>query len=250
MTVTDQHKILPSNILPGSFSVSHDGSKIVFPAGNNLYLMNIDGSNLTKIKLPDTASSKSSPQFSFDGNNIVFITSNGICESNINGDNYRILLDAHPRKEISYVEPGFSADDYNIIFAEYNDSTSLFVSLHLFNLATMNDTIFFTFNNSSSNYYEVSPNNSVLFVMGGNIYEENLNNFTYQILALGFDAHYSFDFSLITYTDPDNTSFNVLKLKTKVKQNIKITDKFSSVGEPKLSPDGTEIIFVGVKYVL
>ncbi len=85
--------------------------------------------------------------------------------------------------------------------------------------------------------------------MDGNIHQVSLDNFSDHVLALGSDAHYSPDFNYITYIDPDNTSFDLLNLKTNSKQNIKTTGNFGSVSQPELSPDGTKIIFIGSKAV-
>ncbi len=150
---TGQQKLVPPNVFsdnntPTDISVSKDGNKIVFSsivinAGPNLYIMNSDGSNLSKVNLPDTTSGKSSPSFSFDGSKIVFVTSYGICESNINGKDFKKLLLNPTQKKIKYIEPRFTADNNHIIYGEYNDSTFAFVSLHLFDTITMSDTAFY-----------------------------------------------------------------------------------------------------------
>lgn len=256
---SDQQKIVPTNIFsdsntPADFSVSTDGSKIVFSSilnktGTNLYIMNNNGSNFKIINLPDSTSSKSSPHFSFDGNNIIFVTSYGICEANINGENFKKLLINPVHGNIKYIDPRYTPDGNHIIYVEFNDSTYTYIALHLLNLTTMHDTIFYRLTQFLWSDYEVSPNNFVLFVTGGAIHEINLKDFSDHTIALGTDAHYSPDFSYITFIDPDNSSFDLLNLQTNAKQNIKPTGKFNSIGEPKLSPDGKEIIFSGTKYV-
>ncbi len=256
---TDQHKIIPSNVfsdnnVPGDFSISPSRNKIVFsssqisPKASYLYLMNVDGSVFNKISILDTLSNKSSPQFSYDGNNIVFTTTYGIYESNVDGANLRKLLSNHLQKNLSYIQPSFSPDDKNIIYVEYNDSTGKFVSLHLMNISSLKDTIIYSSINSYQFYYEVSPDYFVLFVIGSSIIEVNLKDLSKQILDTGTDAHYSPDFSYITYIDPNNTSIDVYNLTTENIQNIKIPGRFSSIAEPKLSPNHQEVIFLGGKY--
>jgi hypothetical protein len=116
--------------------------------------MNVDGSNLIKIVIPDTTLNKSKPSLSFDNKNIVYSSKNGIYQINVNGENYKKLND-NPNKT-SYTQPNFASGDNSIIFAEYNDSTVNWVALHLFNLVTLQDTIFYKFSNSSGNYNELS----------------------------------------------------------------------------------------------
>ena len=241
---SNQHNLLPANLNPVEFSISPDGTKIILFAGQNLYLMNADGSNLNKITIPDTTLNKSNPSLSFDNKNIVYSSKSGIYQINVNGENYKKLI-SNPAKT-SYTQPGFLPDDNNIIFAEFNDSTVNWVALHLFSLSTLKDTILYKFSNSTGNSYEVSPNNDILFTTGSNIHELNINTLIDKIITAGSDAHYSPDFSKITFIDPADTLIDLIDLKTN--GIIKISTSFKyydTIYWPKLSPDGTKIIFEG-----
>ncbi|MGA7721949.1 MAG: hypothetical protein WCA84_12345 [Ignavibacteriaceae bacterium] len=239
---SNQHAILPSNLNPVEFSVSPDGMNLIFFAGQILYLMNVDGSNLSQIIIPDSILKRANPGLSFDNRNIVFACSYGIYQISVNGQNYK-KLKSNPAKT-SFTQPGFLPDN-NIIFAEYNDSTGFWVALHYFNLTSLQDTIIYNFTNEYAGYYyEVSPDNNVMFTAGNNIHEFNINTLTDKIITAGSDAHYSLDFSKITYIDPGDTWIDLIDLGSNKIINIKTSfNYYGELSSPRLSPDGTKIIF-------
>jgi hypothetical protein len=249
MNGSNQHTILPNSLLPATFSVSPNGMKIVCSTStHNLYIANNDGSDIKEINVPDTISGKSNPHLSYDNNHIVFLGTNGIYQIGINSDNCKKLKDTSKLLGTKLIDPCFSPDNKNIIYAEYNNSTNLYISLHILNLSSLADTVLFNFSSSSENYYEISSNNNILFTTGGNIHEVNINTFVDNILTQGLFPHYSPDFSYITFTDLDNTIFELMNLSTKKIIKIQTSLKKGLLNESKLSPDGTKLIFSGVTY--
>jgi Tol biopolymer transport system component len=241
---SNQHVLQPANLDPVDFSVSPDGTKIIFFADQILYLMNANGRNIYQITIPDSTLKRTNPSLSYDNKNIVFECSNGIYQINVNGENY-IKLKNNPGKT-SYTQPAFSPDNNNIIFAEYNDSTINWIALHYFNLASLQDTIIYRFSKGAGFYFEVSPHYTILFTTGSNIHELNINTLVDKIVTTGSDAHYSPDFSKITYIDPTNTFIDLIDLKTNIITGIKTSfSYYEGISLPRLSPDGTKIIFEG-----
>ena len=52
-----------------------------------------------------------------------------------------------------------------------------------------------------------------MFTAGNNIHEFNINTLTDKIITAGSDAHYSLDFSKITYIDPGDTWIDLIDLR-------------------------------------
>lgn len=66
------------------FKVSPDGSKVAYTSEGNLFRMNIDGSDITKLS---TAASFESPSWSPDNNKIAFMDGGELYVINVNGSN-------------------------------------------------------------------------------------------------------------------------------------------------------------------
>ena len=245
------HSLLPANLSTYDYSISSDGTKIVFSANMQIYIIDSDGKNLSKISIPDSITDNQSPNISFDNSKIVFQNNSGIFEINIDGNNFRKIKGIPQSSKISYVKPAFSADDQNIIYAVYDKPSGYYTDLHSLNLVSLGDTAFFNINNTLSPVWEISPQNKLLlsYSFTSHVHQIDLNNFKNidnNIISWGV-AKYSSDFSRITYTDASSSNIICiadLTTGTVKKLTINFTNNGSiSVNTSMLSPDGVTLIF-------
>ncbi len=107
-------------------SWSHDGTRIVFSSGGNLWLISPDGSGL--VQLTDDADSLDDhPDWSPDDGQIVFQSDGKLPDGRdtsaietigVDGEGRRVLLDVYDNKDWSRIgEPRWSPDGDRIVFA-------------------------------------------------------------------------------------------------------------------------------------
>ncbi len=242
------HNLLPPNLSANDFSISPNATKIVVSTGTNLYIMNIDGKGLTQIILPDSIIRVINPKISFNDSEIVFVSNTGLYKINVDGKNL-VKLKSNPLDtSVYYARPTFSADDQNIIYATFNRPSGNPIDIHRLSLKDLSDTAFYNFNSMLFTSLEISPQNILLIKStGSNIYSIDLNNFKATLIAIGFNADYSFGYKKITYVDPDSLNIIcIMDLNTKVITKVSLNSSISTqvgVYDSKLSDDGTTIVF-------
>src|SRR5690606_390034 len=117
----------------GDASWSPDGSKIVFQSnkdndgGSGIYIMNSDGSNVTRVNHNFIGEGEQNPKFSPDGNKILFEAQIGdnshIFVMNTNGSNETQLTNFTSGNEYTQAsDASWSPDGSKIIFQSNKDS--------------------------------------------------------------------------------------------------------------------------------
>lgn len=243
---SDSHALAPDSLISLSFSVSPDRSKIIFSINyRDIYIMNSDGSGLSRINIPDT-SNKYYPSLSYDDNYLTYGNAEGVFQIGTNGSNFKMLR-GNNTKKVRFLLTAYCANT-KILYSDYNDSTTLFQSLHLIDTQNLSDTVLFSLGNSFGGYYEVSNSNKILYTNNDYIHEYDVSSRVDKVITQGVDAHYSVDFSKITYRDMNSSMIYLMDLPTNKISQLKTSFSLYNIAKPRLTPDGTKIIFIGVVY--
>jgi Tol biopolymer transport system component len=195
---------------------SPDGTKILVGMGQNLFIMNIDGSNV--IKLADFENDYNGDhQFSPDGMRIIFISDNtDIYITDTNGGTSSILTADICGEEYSIPSiwsPRFSPDGSKIAFC----------------MGCQTDTVYY--HHTDIYIMDADGNNPKKLTNSGNEQECLQPNFSPDGLKIVFTHYQDYHVSVINTIDIDGNN-----LKT-------LTNSSDENEEPQFSPDGSEIVY-------
>ena len=221
---------------------SPDGSKIMYLSGrgfNNLEIFSMDtnGDNQTRLTNNNDGDSEYSPQFSPDGSKIVFVS---VRDSDVNGNGKIYIMDSDGSNQTKLWDyesdhPQFSPDGSRIVFFTIKDIYTMDID--------GNNQIQLT-NNSSTDYYpQYSPDGSqIVFVRDVDIYimDTDGNNQTRLTYNIGLRPQFSPDGSKIVYVGY-NSGIYIMDV-----DGNNQTELYQPGDFPQFSPDGKMIVFNGL----
>ena len=207
----------------------------------NLYTMNIDGSDLTELNIPNNINLHNEIIFSPDGSKIVYSNSTGLYFMNSDGSDQKQIKDTTNR---SYCyDFNFTPDGENIIYI-HDIQYGIALDLRLYNLNNMVDTsLFYNDNGNSIRSYRISKWNTLLFSNGDGVNLENLNNYTHSFLYRGGDPYFSNDSTKITFMNYGFKAICVMDLKDNSIKIINVNLPNNYISHPILSLDGKYVFF-------
>jgi Tol biopolymer transport system component len=207
----------------------------------NLYTMNIDGSGLTELNIPNNINLNYGASISPDGSKIVFANSTGLYFMNTTGLDQKQIKDSSNR---SYCyDFKFTPDGNNIIYV-HDVQYGVALDLRLYNTKSFLDTsLFYNDDGNKIISYNISKWNTLLFSNGSGINLENLNNYTHSFLYRGGDPFFSNDSTKITFMNYDFTAVCILDLTQNSTKIIEVNLPKNFISHPMLSLDGNKIIF-------
>jgi len=221
---------------------SSDGSTIVFRSNDGIYYVNIDGTNLNII--PNTTGDERLPQFSPDGSKILFSTNSGgdIHTINVDGSN-RLNLTNSPG--IGEYSPQFSSDGSKIIYVIGNVNP---VNIYIMDSDGSNQ-INLT-NNSSWNWQpRFSPDGAmIVFSRNNDIFIMNVDGSNQINLTNNTDSDEYPQFSpdglkILFVSDRDGIYWDIFTMDYDGSNQTNITNSTGWDGWPQFSLDGSKIVF-------
>ncbi len=227
------------------YQLCQNMTKIIFNqyvAPNRIvYEMNLDGSGLTKLTLPDTARLNSGFTFSHNLKMIAFTNREGLYFINADGSNLHLIKDT--TNTFSFDNVSFTYDDSNIVYMQDIKGISA-EDLRLYNIKTMHDTsMYYGTSGNWARGYSLSNFNTLLFSNASGVNLMHLNNYFYTFLHSGGDAHFSYDGKVATFTDLDLTIY-VMHINSNNVDQIMINLPKNYISNPILSLDGQKVYFV------
>lgn len=235
---TGLKSLVPSNFLVWDYFISNDGKKIVFNTTDELYLINIDGSSLTKItgnKGDFYSYVCISPNDSLVAYNIDF--SIGVVNSD--GTNKKIILAADSID--SYFNPVFTSDGKNLLCVFQNYNFDYFITDYTLTTGFRPS----VYAGRPANGIEVTPDGFALFSANNIIQKMNLTTYKVVNLTEGYEESLSNDRTKIIYTklnDPQKAIY-IYDINTGNISTIKPGFQWAVIQYPKLSPNGNQILF-------
>ncbi len=237
---SNKHLITPTNFFVYDFHFTSN-NKIYMNQYYEPYIINIDGSGLTKVTLPDSIKYLSGLIFSHSGKSIVVSYAGGIYLMNPDGTEPRLLLDSSNSR--TYSDISFTPNDSAIIYIEDDHKTGA-LSLKLFNIVFSTDTTLFP--EDGGNHiinYSISHWNTVLFVSTAGIHVLDLNTLKYVFLTKGSYPHYSNDGEEISYIILDNPGIYIYLIKSATIKHVDVNLPGNYLSDPVILPDNNQIIF-------
>ncbi|MGE5681216.1 MAG: hypothetical protein ACM34K_10105 [Bacillota bacterium] len=240
--------VLYSSRIIKDFSFSPDNKKIVMPAQDGIYLMDLPTKKIRQILLSYGKSIRHTV-FSGDNYRIVYQSNYDIEMTDTSGNTMQIL-----KKEnelIRNLSPSFIFEDNQIIYLQQNKRTENYLnSLALYSIVSLKDTVLFKSDRLPVfyDYLYISGGSRVLIGIGQTGPEDTIkiidltDNFKTTVLDAGYNFSFSPDQSKILYVksgsiymiNPDGSGRKLVYSEN---------DKYVSIGQPKLSFDGKYVLF-------
>ena len=237
----NKHLITPSSFYTYNFWLSYSGEKIYIGEYYDPHLINIDGSNLMKLNLPDSIKYLGGWAVSSNMYKAAFSFSNGLYLMNFDGTNIKQLQDSSNSR--TYSDISFTPNDSSIVYIQ-DEHNSGKLSLKLFNIKNYVDTTLFPENGGNHIIsYLISQWNTVLFVSTAGIHLLDLNTLKYTFLTKGSYPHYSNDGNEISYIILDNPGIYIYNLQSKDIMHIDLTLPNNYIKDPIFLSDKNKIIF-------
>lgn len=207
----------------------------------NLYTMNIDGSGLTELNIPNNINLHNEIIFSPDGSKIAFESNTGFYLMNSDGSDLLQLKDTTNR---SYCyDISFTPNGKNVIYI-HDIQYGVALDLRLYNIKIALDTsLFYNDDGNKVIAYAVSKWNTLLFSNGDGVNLENLNDYTHSFLYRGGDPHFSNDSTKITFMDYDLNAICVFDLINNSPDFIQVDLPKNYISNPTLSLDEKRVYF-------
>ncbi len=234
-------------------SRSQDGKKVLLtswvypPGGCFLYLMDANGSNLTKLAAPmgSYGSATLAPQM----DEVAFINSTGLHTMSSDGSNLRLIRRS---TDSAYCNSPLYVDEDRIVYAE--DSTDLGAthlplrSIRLFDKTSRKDTSIFSHSNLFYMVDECNPLVGDLLLCKDNLVRMfDFRSGTLTTLADGIIASFSSDGSMVVVVGSDQKSIFTLDMSNHSTQTVYTEpDPKKWIDFAEISPDRKFIVFLAV----
>jgi hypothetical protein len=241
---TNQHLITPPGFSCYNFWLSFDGKKLCTGEYFNPYVLNSDGSGLTKLNLPDSIKYLYGWAISPSGNKIAFSYIHGLYLIDYDGENLKHLRDS--TNSTTYTIVNFTPDDSSFIYIENAYMHNMnYTTLKLYKFKDSSDKYLVTENViNDAIFYNISQWNTILFTNVSGIYLFDLSNNNLSFLTKGSYAHYSIDGSRVSYIVLDSMSLYTYNLKSRTINKLNLTLPGNSLSDSFLSRDNSKIIFL------
>ena len=228
-------------------SFSPNGDKIVFMGRtpswrqpSNIYIMNVDGSNQTK--LTDTEFDDGEPKFSPNGDKIVFVSrrdgeQNDIFTMDVDGSNQTNLTNSNKINEY----PSFSPDGSKIVFQrrvlfEHNDiyiMNSDGTNLNRLTTESPNWNPHFTPDGNKINFISERDGDVEIYIMDVN--GSNQTNLTNKIGGQSH-PHVSYDMKKIVYGDYLDGDWEIYIMDIDGSNQVRLTNRNGEDVRPQFQP--------------